>query len=249
MIYFGRRYTCTVNGSVWKNTQCEGCQCQYVYLMSRTGTGSGRSPYYMDNEGAQRRAQDAAVKNLQRRLDRDLDPVACPDCGLYQPAMVRLLRRRRWGWVHICGWIVIAAAFVVALLTGDVGRRAGPNFGERLISLPSVAILGFGVGLIALSWGGRSLYDPNVDATERAGPKESSAEGPHRRAEFEVLVRAAQEQQRGTQRAAEEAAGLPPSNTWRVRCPKCHQTFVTSAKDRCPLCRADWSHSPPEEAA
>jgi hypothetical protein len=127
MIYVGGRYTCTVSGSVWKEVQCHGCQCEYVYHLSRTGSGTGRSPYYADNEGAQRRAEESAVKNLQRKLQRDCDPVACPECGAYQANMVRLLRRRRWGWVHICGWVGVVAAILFAWLSGEMGARRPPR--------------------------------------------------------------------------------------------------------------------------
>jgi hypothetical protein len=58
----------------------------------------------------------------------------------------------------------------------------------RILSLPAVAILGIGVGLIAVSWGGRVLYDPNANSAARAGLKERPAHGPYRRAEFDDLV-------------------------------------------------------------
>ena len=249
MIYFGGRYKCSVAGSVWKEVCCEGCQCDYVYLLSRTGSGSGSSPYYIDNDGAQRRAEEAAVKNLQRRLERDCDAVACPECGMYQPLMVRLLRRRRWGWMHIVGWIGVVAAILIAWLCGEMTAiRPIPSFGERLISIPSVVFLGVGVGLIAVSWGGRMLYDPNADAVDRAGSREHGEPGPYRRAEFDALMREIAAREAAERRASEGGILLQPSDR-RVSCPHCEQTFATSARDRCPLCHADWTQTPPQEVA
>jgi hypothetical protein len=247
MIYFGGRYSCSVAGSVWKEVCCAECQCEYLYLLSRTGSGSGSSPYYIDNDGAQRRAEQAAVKNLQRRLERDCDAVPCPDCGMYQPLMVRLLRRRRWGWAHIVGWIGIAAAVVVAWLVGQMtGVRPVPSFGKRLISIPSIVFLGAGVGLIALSWGGRMLYDPNADAVERAGSRGPVSEGPYRRAEFEATMREMAMREEATRQAADGGLMLQLADR-RICCPHCEQTFATSARDRCPLCHGDWINTPPRQ--
>jgi len=246
MIYFGGRFTCSVSGSVWKEVRCAECPCEYFYLLTRTGSGSGSSPYYIDNDGAQRRAEEAAGKNLQRRLERDCDAVACPDCGMYQPFMVRLLRRRRWAWAHIAGWIGIVAALGVAWLVGQMAMRPIPSFGKRLISIPSVVFLGAGVGLVALSWGGRMLYDPNADAVERAGSREPVSEGPYRRAEFEAMMREMAMREEATRRAADGGLLLQLSER-RIWCPQCEQTFATSSRDRCPLCHADWTRTPPRE--
>ena len=114
--------------------------------------------------------------------------------------------------------------------------------------MPSVAILGIGIGVIALSWGGRMLHDPNADAMERANLKERGPAGPFRRAEFEALVREAAAREEAAQRAADNAILLQPSDR-QVWCPNCKQTFATSSHGRCPLCHADWTQTPPQEVA
>jgi hypothetical protein len=128
----------------------------------------------------------------------------------------------------------------------DGSQAAAAPFSDRLISLPSVAILGVGIGLIVLSWGGRMLYDPNADSVERAGAPRTAPEGPYRRAEYEALVREAAAQEEAKRAALANSTNVAGR---RIQCPHCEQTFATTAQDRCPLCHADWTASPPTEVA
>lgn len=241
MIYFGKTFTAKVSGSVWKEVKCEACQCEYVYRLTRTGRGSGSAPYYIGEASASDRAQRGAVKDLQKKLERGCDAVACPECGVYQTNMVRMLRRRRWGWLHVCGWVAVALAVLVAWIAAiSEPHRPAPSFGSKLIEMPMGAILGAGVAMIALSWIGRSLYDPNATAAERVQSPERTPDGPLRRAEFEAMVNevSAREKQ-----VREQFPGI--SIGTRVHCPHCNQTFATISRDRCPLCYGDWAISPP----
>jgi hypothetical protein len=74
-------------GSTAKVVACESCSTEYVYVMKREGEGTGTSPYWLDNEGAAARAQEAAAEMLKALLDKDYDPVPCPACGHYQRYM------------------------------------------------------------------------------------------------------------------------------------------------------------------
>src|SRR4051812_43734842 len=93
-VYIGRRYGANVTGSVVRRVTCEKCSCTYAYELTRAGSGHARSPYLLDNAGAQFRAQTRANKALRRALERDVDPVECPDCGWYQAEMEQEARRR-----------------------------------------------------------------------------------------------------------------------------------------------------------
>ena len=141
MIYFGGRYSCSVAGSVWKEVRCEGCQCEYLYLLSRTWRGSGSSPYYIDNEGAQRRAEQAAVKNLPRRLDSDAAPGSCLNPIEFRNrtkhALVQTIRgtgaergpRKPFASDHgirliLRCWVLIVAVFTLILVTGKTTTAA-----------------------------------------------------------------------------------------------------------------------------
>ena len=254
MIYFGKRYTATISGSVWKRVLCQQCTREFVYLLTRNGTGSGSSPYYLDNEGAQQRAQRAAVTNLQKKLKVGMDAVPCPDCGVYQDSMVARMRRQQWGWLHVVGWILAGVtlflAWVVWITEG--GLRPGP-FWRMLASSPVIGGVALAVSAIALSWIGRSFYDPNVDAAGRAGAQEKGTGGPFRLEEFEAMLRQVAESQpspAGHQFGEHDSSSPgPTAPLHRVQCRKCEQSFVTSDRDRCPLCGADWTSAPPMEVS
>jgi hypothetical protein len=92
--YFYRTYTAAVSGSVLKRVRCTGCSSEYSYELRRTALGGGHSPFFLNNSGAALAADQRARANLARALDQDVEPVFCPVCGLYQPDMVALLRKR-----------------------------------------------------------------------------------------------------------------------------------------------------------
>jgi hypothetical protein len=57
-------------------------------------TGGGHAPFFMGNAGAEEEARRRARANLKRALDEAVEPVHCPGCGIYQPAMVQVLREQ-----------------------------------------------------------------------------------------------------------------------------------------------------------
>ncbi|HEV8378880.1 MAG TPA: hypothetical protein VGP99_08515, partial [Tepidisphaeraceae bacterium] len=95
-IPIGASYTSTATGKIAKPVQCVRCGGEYVYIMERKVTGGGFSFLFVDNDGAAKRAEAAARQNLERKLNDDCDLVACPDCGHYQPQMIRKIRGRRF---------------------------------------------------------------------------------------------------------------------------------------------------------
>src|SRR5262245_9001076 len=74
-MHFSKRYTARVQGQVWKTVECANCAYQFVYRLRRTGTGRGSSPYYLDNEGAQRRAEERAQRQLAKALANGCEPI------------------------------------------------------------------------------------------------------------------------------------------------------------------------------
>src|SRR5690242_9150309 len=73
IMYVGRRYTATVVGSVWKTICCEFCGLEWAYQLTRRAQGTGRSPYFLDNDGARQRASEEANNTLQRQLATEED--------------------------------------------------------------------------------------------------------------------------------------------------------------------------------
>jgi hypothetical protein len=93
-LYFYRTYTATVSGSQKRRERCAGCSCVFEYVITREVQGGGHSAFHLNNTGAAESAKTRARANLNRALDEAIEPVHCPTCGIYQPAMVRVLRER-----------------------------------------------------------------------------------------------------------------------------------------------------------
>lgn len=114
-MYFYRTYDATVSGSTTRKEWCVGCSSAFEYNLSRTAVGGGHSGYFLNNLTAELNAKQRAKDNLQHALVEDVEPVACPVCGIFQPAMVTALRER-------------------------VGRRCEPNrFASERMAAPAAA--------------------------------------------------------------------------------------------------------------
>jgi hypothetical protein len=151
MLYVGRNYTAKVSGSVIKGVACENCGCEYIYKFTREAQGVGTSPYFLDNDGAQRRSQQAAANALIKAL-KGIDAVPCPDCGWYQQIMVVKLREK-FSWLLYTG----ITGMVVSLITFLIGLEP-----FLYTAVPTVFVM-------SLWWILRSTFNPNTCAESRVG--------------------------------------------------------------------------------
>jgi prepilin-type processing-associated H-X9-DG protein len=163
LVYVGGRYTVTRQATVDKHVPCEQCGTLYGFRVTRQATGTGRSPYYTDNAGAQRRARERAEANLAAAVANTIDVIPCPKCGCFQANMVGVLRRRKHAWMFPVGLLlsIIGAAALFICLAG--GR---PN--AAAIALTAALLLG-GVALLIVKPLLQSKFDPNADGASRAG--------------------------------------------------------------------------------
>jgi hypothetical protein len=93
--YFWRQHTTKVTGSILRRMKCDGCSFEFEYVAARDGWGGGHSPFIVfNNAGAAAAAEKRARASLNRALDEAVEAVPCPACGIYQPDMVRALRKR-----------------------------------------------------------------------------------------------------------------------------------------------------------
>ena len=173
-VYVGRNYRAAVSGTVIKDVRCEKCGCEYLYRMIRRGEGSGSSPYYLNNEGAQRRANAGAKRQLQKLLARGVDPVACPDCGWLQAQMVRELRRRSLrGLIYTAITLAIVLpvfAFIYALNVTHDFRRSLQQDDQIVLIVTAAALIGGVVGPIWLRRAILRSRDPNRNHPQPPDP-------------------------------------------------------------------------------
>jgi hypothetical protein len=169
-IPYAQSYNVSATGSVVKLVECESCKGEYVYKLTRQGEGSGTSMLFLDNEGAQGRAEQEARQLLLERLLTSCDPVPCPFCGWYQQNMVDRMRRHHQGWMITVGFLAGFAAFVCCLVAAFFTTRndAANYVAQSVVFWLLTAVLG--IAAPALIWGKHYLariYDPNQQDVEK----------------------------------------------------------------------------------
>src|SRR5262249_28746596 len=129
-IPYAKEYTATLEGAVYKLVHCEKCQAEFAYEMRREGGGFGDSLFFFPNKSAQERALSKAQDDLRRRLEKECDPVPCPECGWYQEHMIPVIRRKYQFWMTIAAALLLFAGFIMSLwflgasLSGDQNNKA-----------------------------------------------------------------------------------------------------------------------------
>jgi hypothetical protein len=129
--------------------------------MVRQAQGLGNSVYFLDNAGAQRRAQSMAQSQLQRALDKECDAVPCPKCGTYQQNMMEKMCREHRIWMY---WTGIGTIFVGVLLA-TLGYLLFELSDSRWLGLAvgGTAIIGIIVGVWFMIWRRQlaDAFEPN----------------------------------------------------------------------------------------
>ena len=67
-----------MEGRVHKLVPCENCSTEYVYVMERESVGYGISFYWLNEAGAEGKANSTAAESLKTALENDFDPIPCP---------------------------------------------------------------------------------------------------------------------------------------------------------------------------
>lgn len=79
-----RDWTATASGDSHRDITCEKCGRRFLYGVTCTGVGVGRSYYMANDPGAKREARRNAERDLERQLTTAVVPMPCPGCGDYQ---------------------------------------------------------------------------------------------------------------------------------------------------------------------
>ena len=158
-------------GAISKYVCCEHCGTDFAYTMIRHAEGHGTSYYFLDEAGAEERANRRAESKVQSALANEVEPVECPKCGRFQADMVQEARRRRWSWLRPF-WAVVAPVVLVPMFF--CGGMYVNGVVSALPIVPWVSIVYATIalaGLIAVLPLVRFLfslrYDPNRDTAEQ----------------------------------------------------------------------------------
>jgi hypothetical protein len=105
----------TASGSRRKPVTCSGCGQQYEYVVTREGRGTSAPrpfPFILFSERANRGVLERAKKDLAFKLERAVDPVPCPHCGILQPNMIRPKRHEKAKTILLLVGVVVAMIFL-----------------------------------------------------------------------------------------------------------------------------------------
>ena len=104
----GSVHDARVTGGAIREIACQRCRRPFFFILRRIGKGRAKADFFIGMKSAESRAAGKAHADLQKKLSRDLDPVPCPNCGLYPPEMVVASRSRLYPWKKLIGFWAIA---------------------------------------------------------------------------------------------------------------------------------------------
>jgi hypothetical protein len=165
VLYVSKVFTVTLAGRVLKHVRCEKCSTEFDYELSRSAAGQGSAPYMIGQDSAQQSAAAAAQRNLQVRLEHEVELVPCPKCRWVNDAAIRIFRRTRHrGWNWLAALSGGFAMFIAAIFYFDAIDVLGRP--PSLLAFPVIAILTIGaltvVGSFTLQWLFRRRLAPNA---------------------------------------------------------------------------------------
>ena len=122
------------------------------------------SVLFLDNSGAEERAVEDAAKKLEAMLAKEVDPVPCPKCHLYQTSMVHHLRDGSYWWMNAFALIGVLASIisgaVLLFMTQDTSVAESTKLGCGIVFITT----GLGaLGLWTLRRRMARAYEPNSD--------------------------------------------------------------------------------------
>ncbi|MBX3205519.1 MAG: hypothetical protein KF764_10655 [Labilithrix sp.] len=147
-MYVGKKHTAVRSAEVERTFTCKGCGYASPVRMVGIGEGTGQSPYFLDGDGARRRADDEAGTRALEDAEVVLAIVPCPKCDQRDPEAARAFKTK--GLLATVGLLAFGCA-IGAVLAVLMSHRSG-----------SMGLV-FGVGTGVLS-AGAGIY---VDRTKR----------------------------------------------------------------------------------
>jgi hypothetical protein len=168
LFYVERVYSVFQRGAILKGVVCESCGMNYVYKLTVDSQGIGKSAYFLDNKGAQRRARAEAQRILEKQFATECEAAPCPRCGRIQRHMFKTARSPRWGKYSRTG----CSTFWIAVLFG------GGPFGLSCAGLPIpgailaiLAVVSLSLAAVAClqalgAWIHWRCWDPNSQPLE-----------------------------------------------------------------------------------
>jgi acyl-CoA synthetase (AMP-forming)/AMP-acid ligase II len=159
MIIVNNQHEATVTQTVLRLVACEECDAEYIYSLTREGSGYGNSVYFLDEEGAKERASRRAEENLENQMRSACNAVPCPKCGHYQDHMLPRARAQRAGIYKVGAGLalILMIVFLVLALKSNPIRVGLPIAGVCFLAM-------LALGMVALII--HVSYNPNKKSEE-----------------------------------------------------------------------------------
>lgn len=167
-IYFQKRFTAHVSGTIVRQVTCERCSFAFEYDITRTAAGYGISPYGVNDDGAARRAANHAERNLAELLAHAADPVPCPECGWLQADMVQESRARQWGTLRAVA-ISILFMSLLSMVLGAMLLLGSNSLADewRTLFLWTGTPAAIAAALLIIRWLCVKAINPNAGEQQR----------------------------------------------------------------------------------
>jgi hypothetical protein len=168
-IPLGKSFEATLTGRVPKFVCCERCGQEYVYLLETSAVGRDVSVLFLDDAGAEKRAESRAYAGLRSALETECAVVPCISCGHVQQHMLPQARRMHRNWMKkaaivsfgLGGFLVLPAMVATLLANGPGGTEANLTASVILWSC-SACLLSAAIGFPLLRSFLARGHDPNA---------------------------------------------------------------------------------------
>jgi uncharacterized membrane protein len=143
-------------------------------------------PLLSHNQGAAERARAEAQEELARKLENDVEAIACPQCSKFQSNMIDEAKSDEFGQWYGLAFI---DAIVGVIFSGFWGKA---SFYANWFSLPGCLFFISALAMCLYAAVRMSLFEPNADVhvAARAEKKEKPKAPVILRAEYEAVVQA-----------------------------------------------------------
>ncbi len=163
-VYIWTKHTASETGTRLVEVRCEKCDCTYFYELTRVGTGTESSPYFLLEDWARDTAVAKAKADVERRLASEAELIPCPRCNWINEELIEGYRRSCYlGWIEQSIWAaVIGAGFCaipLSITTGIPGHSGDLIFFGVVV--PLILILAV-TGVVLFVQTMRKNINPNA---------------------------------------------------------------------------------------
>ena len=95
---------------------CEKCEAEYVYILEVSGSGSQGAWLGFQNEGAKKKAEKKAQKDVREQLRTNAEAVPCPECAHYQDHMISVAKKQHAGILTLATIILVIGGPILGFI-------------------------------------------------------------------------------------------------------------------------------------